>query len=88
VLAVRRCDGRELVRAAVKKEDVLPYMADLVNLVSGEFDQDLVINMDESGFCQRPFKGSQKNCVFLRSADIKPRFIETPDANHMTIMGQ
>jgi hypothetical protein len=71
----------------VEKEDVIPYITDLIDLVSGEFHQDLIMNMDESGFYQRTLKGFQKNCVFLRSADIKPRFIEAPDANHILIVG-
>jgi hypothetical protein len=71
----------------VKTEDVIPDITDLVNLVSGEFHQDLVINMDEAGFCQRPLKGSQKNYVFFWSADVKPQFIEAPDASHITIVG-
>jgi hypothetical protein len=66
----------------------MPYITDLVNLVSGQFHQDLASDMDESGFCQRPLKGSQKICVFLRSADIKPRFIQALDAKHITVVGQ
>jgi hypothetical protein len=56
-------------------------------MVSGKFHSDLVLNMDESGFCQRPLKGSQKNCVFILTAGVKPRFLEVPDANHVTIVG-
>jgi hypothetical protein len=33
VLAVRRCDGQELAQAAVKKEEVILYITDLVHLV-------------------------------------------------------
>jgi phage-related protein len=88
VLAVRRCDSRKLVRAALQKEEVMPYITDLVNLVSGDFHQDLDINTDEFWFCQRPLKRSQKKCMFLLSADIKPRFIEAPDANQLQLWGQ
>jgi hypothetical protein len=35
VLAVRRCDSWELARAGVKKEDLMPYIADLINAVLG-----------------------------------------------------
>jgi hypothetical protein len=37
VIGVRRYDGQELARAGVKKEEVMPYITDLVNLDSGEF---------------------------------------------------
>jgi hypothetical protein len=43
--------------------------------------------MDESEFTQRLLKATQKNCPFLRSVDIKPRFLDGPDANHVTLVG-
>jgi hypothetical protein len=40
-------------RVAVTKEDALPYIENLQRMVPDEFQTDLAINMDESGFCQR-----------------------------------
>jgi hypothetical protein len=64
-LAVCRLDASEMARA-VTKEDMLPYLENLQRVVSDEFHPDLVINRSEPRFCQRPFKDSEKNCVFIR----------------------
>jgi hypothetical protein len=65
IIRVRRCDVREIARAVVKRQDVIPCVKMLMQLVSGEFHPDLALNMDESGFCQRPLRGTQKIvCLF------------------------
>jgi hypothetical protein len=48
---------------------------------------ELIINMDESGFSQRPLKGKRKNCVFFPDLPVKPTFLEAQDSNHVTIVG-
>jgi hypothetical protein len=75
-----------MTHVAVAKEDVLPYIENSQRMISGEFHPDLVINMNESGFCQRPLKASQENCVFIRTEETKPRFLEVRDANHISIV--
>jgi hypothetical protein len=87
ILAVQRCDAREIARSAVQKADVIPYVTSLLKMVSGKLHPDLVVNMDESGFYHRPHKESQKSCVFIWTAGVKPRFLEVPGANHVTIVG-
>jgi hypothetical protein len=69
----------------VKRFDLLPYL--LLNMVSGPFHPDLILNMDESGFTQRLLKGTQKNSVFLGMVEIKPRFLAVHDANHVAFVG-
>jgi hypothetical protein len=73
-------------RAAVTKEDMLLEIDNLRHMVSGEFDADLVINVDESGFCQRLFEEPQKNCVFIHTEETRPRFFEVPDENRASIV--
>jgi hypothetical protein len=41
-------------------------------MVSRPFYPDLILNMGESGLTQKPLKGTQKTCAFLRTMDIKP----------------
>jgi hypothetical protein len=85
-LAVRRGASREMGRAAVTKEDVLRYLENLERIVSGEFHPDLVINMDESRLCQRPLKDSQRNCVFIRTEETRPKFLHVPNGNHISVV--
>jgi hypothetical protein len=86
-IAVRRCDSREASRAGVQRDQVVPYLQNLREEIAGGVIPDLVINMDESGFSQRPWKGKRKNCVFLMDSPVKPSFRDEPDANHVTIVG-
>jgi hypothetical protein len=65
---------------------LLPYIKNLQHMVSGEFHSDLLVNMDESGCYQRPLKCSQKNCVFVRTEEPRPRFLDVPDGNHVSIV--
>jgi hypothetical protein len=51
ILAVRRCDAREMGRSAVQKGGVIPYIMSLLNMLSEEFHPEIILNMDESGFC-------------------------------------
>jgi hypothetical protein len=71
----------------VRREQLTPYLDALTNVLSHPFHPDLIANMDESGFTTRPLKGTQKNCVFSRERWTRPRFLETQNGNHMTLVG-
>jgi hypothetical protein len=86
-LTVRRCDSREAARAEVRREQTTPYLDALTDVLSHPHHPDLIINMDESGFTTRPLKGIQKNCVFSRDRSTSPRFLETQEGNHVTLVG-
>jgi hypothetical protein len=86
-LSVRRCDSREVVRTSICGDHIVPYIDALAEMLSRPFHPDLVINIDESVFISRPLKGTRKNCVFLQNSTVKPRFLEKPDANHVTLVG-
>jgi hypothetical protein len=87
LIATKRVDSRESARAAITKESVRPYIEEIKKAHGEISSPDLVINMDESGFIKRYLKGKQKNCVYLKSCPLQPRFLQTEDLNHISIVG-
>jgi hypothetical protein len=85
-IAVRRCDSREVARAAMHREHVASYIDALIRMLTQEFHPDLILNMDESAWTSRPLKGEQKN-VFCCDTPIQPQFLENQDVNHVTLVG-
>lgn len=76
----------ENARLDVTKDQVKDYFTRL----EAEFYKSprpcLIINVDESGFIQRPLKNSSKNCVISRDCSTKPCFREYSDWNHVSVV--
>jgi hypothetical protein len=84
-IRVRKCDSREFARANVPHSSAETFLTQAQNIRRKMANPDLVINMDEVGFSKRMLKGITKNCVFLTSVNVEPRFLETQDSNHVSV---
>ena len=42
--------------------------------------------MDESGFIQRPYKNTSRNCVYIKTCSVAPCFSDYIDGNHVSVV--
>jgi hypothetical protein len=59
-------NSREVARAAIRRNYIVPYIDALAEMLFWPVDADLVINMDKSGFISQLLKGICKSALFFR----------------------
>lgn len=85
-LNVLKVNSLESARIDVKKEDVHQLFNEFTEKIKTCGAPQLIINMDESGFVQRPLKNTTKNCICFKDCPVKPSFRDASDGNYISIV--
>ena len=85
-LTVTKIRSLEASRAKVSKSDIDEHFQRLHEKLTNCHYPQLIVNVDESGFVQRPNKNTTRNCICLKSCHVAPSFLDENDSNHISIV--
>ena len=83
---VMKTHSLESCRADVSTDDINNHFQKFNSLITTPRAPQLILNMDESGFSQRPNKNATKNCICIKSCKVPPTFRDDRDGNHISIV--
>lgn len=85
-LSVTKIHSLEASRANVSKDDINVHFQKMDQKLQRCHYPQLIVNVDESGFVQRPNKNTTRNCICIKSCSVAPSFIDDSDSNHISIV--
>ena len=85
-MSVTKIRSLESSRAQVSKVDIDDHFQKLDEKLRKSHYPQLIVNMDESGFIQRPNKNTTRNCICIKKCPVAPSFLDESDSNHISIV--
>ena len=85
-MTVMKINSLEASRAQVTKDDISSHFQKLHEKLQRCHYPQQVVNMDESGFVQRPNKNTTRNCICIKRCPVTPSFIDENDSCHISIV--
>ena len=87
MIGIKEARPLDKKRAAIDPKEVCQFFIKLNERIETLGHPSLLVNADESGFQRRFDKGRSKKVVYFRSCTVEPRYYETIDSHHLTLMG-
>jgi hypothetical protein len=87
IICSKYVSSLDIKRAKVSPDHSLQYFMNANEATKQAAYPSLVINMDECGFIKRFEKDHIKKVIFCKDCPVPPRFAETQESHHFTIVG-